>query len=281
MSRSNPSDNQPNPSTRWFDWAGGNNGGTVTFYDKEAKSNRTCDLPFTFIVLDELAKVTGWHDPSESGIYSNEVRDTRQEVMLVRSFKGGELAVGLYASIRDRVGNLGGKFQSSIYVGYRDGESLRLGNIGFTGAALQAWMEFKRANRSEIYKQAVSITGYTEGKKGSVTYRVPMFKLKAIGEATEAEAIELDRELQAYLKGYLSRTREDQTQQAAKVVSEAAPVPTGREAMEERMAQENAGIPRDPYPALRGDEPPPPNAPEGPPPTKRPAAADFDDEIPF
>jgi hypothetical protein len=102
-----------------------------------------------------------------------------------------------------------------------------------------------------------------------------VFKLKAIGEATEAEAIELDRELQAYLKGYLSRTREDQTQQAAKVVSEAAPVPAGREAMEERMAQESASMPpRDPYPALRGDEPPPPNAPS--------TRDDFeDDSIPF
>lgn len=268
MSRSNPSDNQPNPSTRWFDWAGGNNGGMVTFYDKEAKSNRTCDLPFTFIVLDELAKVTGWHDPSESGIYSNEVRDTRQEVMLVRSFKGGELAVGLYAGIRDRVGNLGGKFQASIYIGYKDGDALRLGNIGFTGAALQSWMEFKRAHRADIYKGAVTITGYTEGKKGSVTYRVPTFAMRALGEASNAQALELDRELQAYLKTYLSRTREEQSRQVEKIVASETPVPAGREAMEERMANEEPVLAENAYVQLSGEQ-------------RKPGAVEFDDEIPF
>lgn len=256
MSRSNPSDNQPNPCTRWFEWAGGSDTGLVRFYDKEAKSNRTCDMPFTFIVLDELSTVRGWHEPSESGIYANEVRDTRQEVMLVRSFKGGELANGLYAAIRDRVGNVGGYYQASIYIAYKDGDALKIGNIGFAGAALQSWMEFRKAHRTEIYKQAVQVVGYTEGKKGSVVYRVPKFALKAIGEVTETQAIELDRELQEYLKGYLSRTREDQVRQAA-ATTPAEPVPAGREAMEERMSREAEAIEhtRDFYAgaATRGD----------------------------
>lgn len=239
MSRSNPSDNHPNPSSRWFEWNGGSDGGFVRHYDKEAKSNHTDALPFTFIVLDELAKVSGWHEPSESGIYSNEVRDTRQEVMLVRSFKGGELANGLYANIRDRVGNVGGYFQASIYIAFKDGDSLRLGNIAFAGAALQSWMDFKRAHRADIYKQAVAITGYTEGKKGSVIYRVPSFSLRALGDESNAQAIELDKELQVYLKAYLARAREDQVREVAAAPT---PVPAGREAMEERMARESEGI---------------------------------------
>lgn len=240
MSRSNPSDNIPNPSTRWFEWNGGNTGGIVRFYDKEAKSNRDCPLPLTFIILDELSCVRGWHEQSESGIYSNEVRDTRQEVMLVRSFKGGDLAVGLYANIRDRVGNLGGYYQSSIYIAYRDDAgALAIGNIGFAGAALQSWMEFRKAHRLDIYKQAVQIVGFTEGKKGSVVYRVPTFKLKALGEETNAQALELDKELQAYLTAYLSRTREDQSRQVEKTVATVAPVPAGREAMEERISVGN------------------------------------------
>lgn len=240
MSRSNPSDNAPNPSTRWFEWTGGNNGGFVRHYDKEAKANHNNPLPFTFIVLDELAKVSGWHEPSESGIYSNEVRDTRQEVMLVRSFKGGELANGLYASIRDRVGNVGGYFQASIYVAYKEGDALRLGNLAFAGAALQSWMEFKRAHRADIYKGAVTITGYTEGKKGSVVYRVPIFAMKALGDASNAQAIEFDKELQAYLKTYLARTREDQVKQVTKEETspptDEPPLPhTSRAAVDEAM----------------------------------------------
>lgn len=210
MSRSNPGDNTPNPSTRWFEWHGSSDGGVVRHYDKESKSTQIDKLPFVFIVLDELARISGWHEPSESGITSNEVRDTRQDVMVVRSFKGGELAVGLYSMIRDRVAAVGGHFEASVYIAYRDDGQLKIGNICFKGAALAAWMEFRRANRADLYKQAVAIYGYTEGKKGSVVYRVPQLRLQALADSTNAEAVELDAQLQTYLKAYLSRTREDQ-----------------------------------------------------------------------
>lgn len=259
MSRSNPSDNTPNPSTRWFEWHGSSDGGVVRHYDKESKSTIVDKLPFTFIVLDELARVSGWHEPSESGIFSNEVRDTRQDVMVVRSYKGGDLAVGLYAMIRDRVAAIGGHFEASIYIAYKgdEGTGLRLGNISFKGAALAKWMEFRRAHRADLYKQAVGIYGYTEGKKGSVVYRVPQLRLQTVGEASNAEAIKLDEELQAYLKGYLSRTRDDQARaftEAKKANGEApateypAPLPTraSREAVEDAMLEEAQNTPRGP-----------------------------------
>lgn len=87
MSRSNPTDGIKNPATRWFEWAGGDEGG-IKHYDKEAKADVKVALPFTFLLLDELSTVKGWHEPSESGIYANEVRDTRQDALVVRAFKG-------------------------------------------------------------------------------------------------------------------------------------------------------------------------------------------------
>lgn len=218
MSRSNPSDNSPNPSTRWHEWAGGSpDGGYVTYYDKavvhkdeqgkEVKgTNMMVKLPFTFILLDELARVSGWHEASKSGITSNEVRDTTQDVMLVKSFKGGVLANGLYTAIKDRVHAVGGYYETNCYIAYRDTPTtLKIGAIGFAGAALNAWVEFKKANRAELYKQAVQIVGFAEGKKGKIVFRTPKFSLRPISPEAEAAAVEMDKELQAYLKAYFAR----------------------------------------------------------------------------
>src|SRR5688572_29501693 len=100
MSRSNPTDGARNPSTRWFEFASGADGGFVRYYDKASEKqialgDAVNGGKFLFILLDEMATVKGWHDPSESAIFANEVRDTRQDTLVVRSFKGGELASGL------------------------------------------------------------------------------------------------------------------------------------------------------------------------------------------
>lgn len=227
MSRSNPTDNTPNPSTRWYEWDGSN--GTVRYYDKEATNpndpakkgaNIVCKLPFVFIVLDETATIKGWHDASDSGIHSNEVRDTRAETLVVKAFKGGILAEGFYANIRDRVGAQGGHFTTNLYIGYKDAEgNLTIGSLQMKGAALNAWVEFKKAHRQEIYKKAVKITGYTEGKKGKITFRMPTFAIQDIAEKTNTEAVTLDTVLQHYLKGYFARTR---TEQVAKPATQAS-----------------------------------------------------------
>lgn len=217
MSRSNPTETSSNPCTRWFEYAGGSDGGVVRYYDKEAAENVVVGDNFAFLLLDELATVKGWHDGSDSGIYANEVRDTRQDVLVVKAFKGGELASGLYSQIRDRVGNFGGHFVMSCYIAYKDGGSYRLGNIGFKGAALSAWMEFKKScgtkdGRKAFYVDAVRIDGYDEGQKGRVVFRTPKFKLAPVSDEANAEALKLDEELQAFLSDYLRRARIEQAE---------------------------------------------------------------------
>lgn len=214
MSRSNPNTGSSNPSTRWHDWVGDK--GFIRYYDKAAQQNADVPLPFTFILLDEMATVKGWHDASESGIYSNEVRDTRQEIMVVRAFKGGELASGHYAAIRDRVSAFGGHFTANLYIAYRaEDKTLKIGCLQFKGAALKTWMEFRKTSKKAVYDKAITITGFTEGKKGKVTYRMPTFKLADISDASNAEATKLDKELQEYLTAYLSRTKDQAAQVSA------------------------------------------------------------------
>jgi hypothetical protein len=217
MSRSNPTEGARNPATRWFEWAGGSDGGFIRWYDKEAKMNVKVEGTFTFLVLDELSTVKGWHEPSQSAIYANEVRDTRQEVLVVRSFKGDELANGVYQHIKDRIAAKGGHYVASIYIAYKQGEELKLGNLGLKGAAAGAWMEFKRnatvkkdANgrlTKSYFVDAVKIAGFENAKKGATAYRVPIFKLLEVSAATNEQAIALDAELQAYLTEYLKRPK--------------------------------------------------------------------------
>lgn len=217
MSRSNPTEGARNPSTRWFEWAGGADGGFVRWYDKEAKKHVPVESPFVFLLLDELSTVKGWHEASESAIYSNEVRDTRQEVLVVRSFDGGELASGIYTNIRDRIVAIGGHYCASVYLAYKDGETLKIGNLSLKGAAAGAWMEFKRSAPTKkdaagkstraYFVDAVKITGYEQMKKGGTTYRVPTFALAPVSEATNQQAIALDAELQAFLTEYFKRPK--------------------------------------------------------------------------
>ena len=210
MSRSNPHVNAPNPAVRWFEWNGEH--GKVRFYDKDAKQNIDMPLPFTFLLLDELGSVRGWHDASSSGIYSNEVRDTRADILVVKAFKGGTLAEGLYKEIKDRVNTVGGQFVANCYIAFKQNGGLAIGSLRFKGAALGAWMEFRKAQRSELYEAAVNITGYSEGKKGRITFRVPAFELKPVSDDTNRQALGLDKTLQAWLEGYFDRRTSDQTQ---------------------------------------------------------------------
>lgn len=209
MSRSNPTENaSPNPATRFFEWK---NGG-ICYYDKVKKENVEVKLPFTFIFLDQLGTVTGFDERNGCGIYANEVKDVRQDTLLVKSFKGGEIAHGLYSTIKDRVNAKGGKYTASCYVAFKDESGLALGNVKFKGGALQAWIEFNKANRDALFEKAITIASYAEDKKGGVVYRVPVFKLKEIDGKTNEVAVELDKTLQKFLASYLTRNRSDQTE---------------------------------------------------------------------
>lgn len=216
MSRSNPTENSPNPAVRSFEWNG--EAGTVRYYDKDAKKNVDLGTDFTFLLLDEMASVGGWDDSAGtkgSAIYSNEVRDTRTDVFVVKSFKGGIIAEGLYASIKNAVAVQGGYFVAKCYIAFKDDTgALAIGSLKFKGAALAAWMEFRKQHRAAIYKNAIRIHDFTEGKKGKVVFRVPVMKVAPITPETDAAAVGLDRELQEWLGAYLKRTKKDQAEHA-------------------------------------------------------------------
>lgn len=202
MSRSNPT--TTNPAKRFFRWSGSK--GKLAYYDKEKQEEVEVRFPFTFLVLDQLATMTGYNEQDQSNYWSNEVRSVAKEELTVRTSKGVK-QIGLYADLTD-VRSKGAKYAKSVYIAYYDGDELVLGNLKASGAALTAWIEL--SNRTNVENGKVTLTGAEEAKKGATTYFVPVFESGHSTTEEDARAIELDKELQHYLAQYLN---------AAKVVS--------------------------------------------------------------
>lgn len=217
MSLSNPRSNQ-SPVQKYFSIKSST--GTVTWYDKAAGKEVEVASPFKFIVLDTLNFIGGFHEPSNSGIYSNEVRNTRQESLTVRS-KKGVLATGLYDVIKDDVKADGGKFGNSVYIAYRDEDGVQqLGNMKLTGAALSKWFDFRQGRNLDA-NPGVSLSGWTQEKKGRNEYFAPVFEGLSVSEESHAEAAKLDQELQGYLAN--AQNRDEQREYAEPEPSFTAP----------------------------------------------------------
>ena len=217
MPRMNPNEQSTNPAKRWFLWDGSK--GNLKYYDKETETEIRIELPFEFVLLDRLAVIKGWHDASESGIYSNEVRKTMDEPFTVRAFKMKEvIAQGFYSEIKDKIKAAGGKFSLNLYIAYTDEETneLAIGSLMFHGAPMSSWIEFEKENRKVVFQKGITITNYKQDKKGGVTFRKPEFEIVEIPEAVDAKAEELQKELQKHLLRYLSRkteTKPDESEQ--------------------------------------------------------------------
>lgn len=227
MSLSNPT--AKNPSTRFLQWKGGaeafkdkdgktnHEGGKVTWYDKENQQDVEVKLPFSFIVLDELNTITGYSESNRSGFWSNEVRDLKNEILVVKT-KAGQgvrvVAKGTYDQIKDEIKAQGGKYTKSVYIAYKDDQGeLAIGHIKIAGSALTAWIEFQK--QYDVSKCAVFITDTPKlEKKGSNYYFSPVFEGQNMSEATKQAAIKLDRELQGYLNTYLSRKPDEEVDPA-------------------------------------------------------------------
>lgn len=198
MSRSNPA--PANPAKRFFRWRGEQ--GELTYYDKEKQEEIVVKRPFTFMVLDELATITGFCEPEESSYWSNEVRSVAREELTVKTSKGVK-QVGLYKDLAD-VRSKGAKYAKSIYIAFKDNEEdgWKIGNIRAHGAALTAWIEFGNKQITELGK--ITLVGSETAKKGKTVYHIPTFEWTNAETEEDEIAKELDQELQIYLAQYLA-----------------------------------------------------------------------------
>lgn len=222
MSFSNPT--LENPCKKFIDFKSDDK--QFVYWDKELGEkgdNVIVPTPIYFIVLDELTTISGYYKEGDCGIYSNEIHFLKDEVLKVRTFKkGGPTIVGLYDTIKDSIKAIGGKFTKSVYaMMILPSGSVDLVNFRFRGAAFSAWLD-KRVNTNN---QVVCIEDeFIEERNGKTVYNVPVFTAYNMTPEYRAMALEMDKELQAYLKAYKSHQAE---KEVAVVETTAEPETTG------------------------------------------------------
>lgn len=207
------------PSKYFLQWDGTNGGFNYWDKSKGEKGEKVhVNLPFSFMALDTLATVKGFNDKTQSGYWSNEVRNTTKDILVVRT-KNGIAAKGLYSDVIANKACVGAKFCQSVYIVATIGDKPIIANIQMMGTALSAWIDFGKANK--IYKGAITVASTKDGKKGVTKYKTPVFEAIGSTPKEDAEALEMGKELKAYLEIYLSEKQKE--------VAEAKEEPTSTE----------------------------------------------------
>jgi hypothetical protein len=200
MSRSNPNETQTNPAVRFYDWSGSE--GKFKYYDKEKKENVFLPLPFAFIPLDLLSTTKGYDEKAGLGFYSNEIRNTKTDMLTVRT-KNGIVMTGLYENVKEKLSSRGLDYVQSVYVAIKEGSGYVMANLQLKGSALGPFIEFCKGKKlSEI---AVKVGESKPMKKGATKYFEPVYTAIKVSEAANEAAIVLDKELQEYLVPYLAK----------------------------------------------------------------------------
>jgi len=171
----------PSPVVRYYEWK--SNEKKFGYYDK-AKGENVLVFPLKVAVLTTRACVRGWHDATESSIYSNEVKNTAQEPFNVYSSKPDKsgntlIASGIYKEIKVNLG--GGHYEKSVYA-YEEGVGVV--KVNFKGAALMAYSTFEKEFGKKTFDFMLEVSEFSEGKKGSIKFTTPTF---ALGSAIDAE----------------------------------------------------------------------------------------------
>lgn len=169
-----------NPATKFLQWK--SNDKCFAYYDKEFMGTVQVPLPFKFQFLEHFSTIKGWNDATETGIYSNEIMFTSKEELDVKTFKGVEIAKGLYKDIRSKVRDAGGKYHRSVYVLDENGNIV---NIQMKGAVVSAYSVFMdgdaksgiKGNKHLIENNWIVVNKFQELKKGATKYSVPIFEI--------------------------------------------------------------------------------------------------------
>ncbi len=235
MSRSNNTD-KPNPADRFYQWDGAKGG--FSYWDKDKEERIPIGLPFRFLVLDCLATIKGWSDPDQSGYWANEIRERQfsDGIFIVRT-KKGQKAQGHYKDVKAQCP--GSKFCQSVYIADKRDDGFHIANVQLMGAALSSWIEFRKKHK-DVYAGAITVLSMSEGKKGAVTYQMPVFGFAEVSPESNAIAMDLDKDLQDYLDGYMERRAEPQ--HAEPVTNDYEPP------MEEHLSPEQVTDEEDPLP---------------------------------
>ena len=192
-----------NPAKKFLSWKSEEK--CFAYYDKEKEENVLIYLPFKFVILEHYHTVKGWNDASESRIYSNEVFQIGNEELQVKSFKGGNIASGLYKDNKPSIVAAGGHYARSIYAVTND---LEIINISLKGTGVSSYSDFiNDIGDGNFDKNWIEVTEAKELKKGKVKYSIPIFK-KSTAIKDKSKLMPFADELQDYMIDYTAEGTE-------------------------------------------------------------------------
>jgi len=191
------------PVTKYLTWSSDEKG----FKIRNSEGKSALPLPIKFIHYDEFATIKGWDEHNKTGIYSNEVKNTKQEPLTVRT-KNKVIAEGFYQDIKATVNAADAHYNVSIYAEL-DGSIV---NFALKASALGAWSEFCKDNRKKFLTNYIKVVGSKEEKKGVVKYHIPVFEIgDEIEPNVSASSDKNYDELVSYFKQLKAKHSQQQT----------------------------------------------------------------------
>lgn len=196
-----------NPAKKFIEWSGDVQVNSWFYYDRDQKKKIFFnEKPIKFIILDQLATVTGYNEKSGTGIYANEIKYAAQELN-VRTFSGEQIAKGFWKDIKETVEGHGGKYTKSVYGAMVTDNGLELVCIKFHGSALN-WINQRFREDGSII-ELMNGNDSSKEKKGKNEYYCPRYNRLPADPLLTSIAVEMDKELQAYLNKYFGKVTEE------------------------------------------------------------------------
>lgn len=203
----NQNEGSTNPATKFLEWKSKDK--CFAYYDKDKKENVLLPLPLKIQFLEEFHTIKGFHEGSESGIYSNEIK-TMKETLTVKAFnQKTPIAEGLYNDIKHEVKSAGGKYGKSVYA-LLDGEIV---NLQLYGASISPFILYTSGDKKTNVKghsqvletNFIEVNSYVDKKKGANKYTEPVFSL---GERFTTEENELANDKYKDIVNYFNKYSE-------------------------------------------------------------------------
>jgi hypothetical protein len=202
--------------------------GDWSVYDKSTKEKTTlASDKLVFMPLLRTSGAAGYFQPANMGYWSNEILDSRTDVLEVKGNDGSELAVGLWKDIKEVCNSKKVNFIANLYAAVKIDGDYEIAVIELKTTSLVAFGEFSKAvsaaaggKNNAVYQVAVKVTGLTPKKNGAVNYMVPTFGTLSVSDAANQAASKLAETCENYLQGYFNdRAANEPTAQAPKAES--------------------------------------------------------------
>jgi hypothetical protein len=215
--------NLTTPATAYWQWSSTEQ--KFQKWNKELEKREYADQ-LNFVLLNTTYFITGYSDAQKAGIYSNFIKNIKEQKFSVRYFNSSEvIAEGLYSEIKDKIKAVGGKYAQGWFIYNLDNQKIE--HLEVSKSALSVLIASSKKTYLSTSKDcpftpdlAQSLDGKkietragngfrvylypTIQKKGGTRYYVPQFENIAISKEVFNQALEKGREVDEYVQKYLS-----------------------------------------------------------------------------